>query len=79
MDAVSPVSHAEYSIDAGRWQYVEPVGKIADAPTEQFDFSVAPPQPRQGAETPVDAKEHVIAIRVFDRNDNSVTVKAVVN
>ncbi|MGC2637619.1 MAG: hypothetical protein WA294_10610 [Acidobacteriaceae bacterium] len=76
-DAISPVAHAEYSIDAGRWQYVEPVGKIADALTERFDFS-APLPPRPGAEAPVDPHEHVIAIRVFDREENEVTVKAVV-
>jgi WD40 repeat protein len=78
IDATSPVSHAEYSIDAGRWQYVEPVGKIADSLTEHFDFEAPLPAVRSGAESPVDSHEHVIAIRVFDREDNSVTVKAVV-
>ena len=77
-DAISPVARAQYSIDAGRWQYVAPVGGIADALTERFDFSAAIPQPRSGAAPPVDAREHVIAIRVFDREDNAVTVKAVV-
>jgi WD40 repeat protein len=77
-DATSPVSHAEYSIDAGRWQYVEPVGKIADSLTERFEFDAPIPAPHSGAAAPVDPHEHVIAIRVFDREDNSVTVKAVV-
>jgi WD40 repeat protein len=78
-DAISPVAHAEYSIDAGRWQYVEPVGKIADSLTERFDFDAPLPPPRPGADAPVDPREHVIALRVFDRNDNNVTVKAVVH
>jgi sugar lactone lactonase YvrE len=77
-DAISPVVRAEYSIDAGRWQYVEPVGKIADSLTEHFDFDAPLPAPRPGAEAPVDPREHVIALRVYDRNDNNVTVKAVV-
>jgi WD40 repeat protein len=77
-DATSPVSHAEYSIDAGRWQYVEPLGKIADSLTERFEFDAQLPHPRPDAEAPVDPSEHVIAIRVFDRYDNVVTVKAVV-
>ena len=77
-DAISPVARAEYSIDAGRWQYIEPVGGIADSLSEKFDFIAPIPQPRSGAGTPVDAREHVIAVRVFDREDNAVTVKAVV-
>ncbi|HEX4007451.1 MAG TPA: hypothetical protein VHX60_14845 [Acidobacteriaceae bacterium] len=77
-DATSPVARAEYSIDAGRWQYVEPVGRIADSLTERFDFEAPLPAARPGAEAPLDAREHVIAIRVFDREDNAVTVKAVV-
>lgn len=77
-DAISPVARAQYSIDAGRWQYVAPVGGIADSLTERFDFSAAIPQPRTNAAPPADAREHVIAIRVFDREDNAVTVKAVV-
>jgi WD40 repeat protein len=78
-DATSPVSHAEYSVDAGRWQYVEPVGNIADSLTERFEFDAPIPAPRAGAAAPVDSHEHVIAIRVFDREDNAVTVKAVVH
>jgi WD40 repeat protein len=78
-DATSPVSHAEYSIDAGRWQYIEPVGKIGDSLTEHFAFDAPIPAPRSGAAAPVDPHEHVIAIRVFDREDNAVTVKAVVH
>jgi len=78
-DATSPVSRAEYSIDAGRWQYIAPVGNIADSLTERFDFDASVPAPRPDAAPPVDPAEHVIAIRVFDRYDNAVTVKAVVH
>jgi hypothetical protein len=74
-DAVSPIAHAEYSVDAGPWQYVEPVGKLSDSLVERYDFMAAIPN----ATAPVtDAKEHVIAVRVYDRFENAVAVKAVV-
>ena len=74
-DATSPIAHAEYSIDAGPWQYLEPVGKISDSLTARYDFLAAVPV----AVTPVaDAKEHVLAVRVYDRYENMVAVKAVV-
>ncbi len=72
-DALSPIAHAEYSIDAGEWQYVEPTGKISDSLTERYDFTITL--------TPTQQKtsEHVLAIRIYDRAENSVTVKAVVH
>jgi len=39
-DDFSPVKRAEYSIDAGEWQYVEPVGALSDSRSENYDFSV---------------------------------------
>ena len=39
-DATSPIVRAEYSLDAGRWQFLEPVGKLSDSLTEHYDFSV---------------------------------------
>ena len=41
VDSFSPIKRAEYSIDAGDWHYVEPVGKLSDSPTEEYDFSAA--------------------------------------
>jgi sugar lactone lactonase YvrE len=74
-DAASPIAHAEYSVDAGPWQYLEPVGKVSDSLTERYDFTVPVPV----ATGPVaDAKEHVLAVRVYDRYENVVAVKAVV-
>jgi sugar lactone lactonase YvrE len=50
-DDGSPVKRAEYSIDAGDWQYVEPVGALTDAKSENYDFTVllsnAPPSPEE--------------------------------
>lgn len=39
-DDGSPIKRAEYSIDAGDWQYVEPVGALSDSKAENYDFSV---------------------------------------
>jgi WD40 repeat protein len=78
-DATTPISHAEYSVDAGPWQYIEPVGKISDSLTEKFAFDAPLRALSPDAPAPVDASEHVITVRVFDRSDNAVTVKAVVH
>ncbi len=74
-DATSPIAHAEYSVDAGPWQYLEPVGKLSDSRMERYDFTAEVLK----ATAPVaDAREHVLAVRVYDRYENVVTVKVVV-
>lgn len=74
-DATSPIARAEYSVDAGPWQYLEPVGKISDSQIERYDFVAAVP----AATTPVaNPREHIIAVRIYDRYDNMAAVKAVV-
>jgi hypothetical protein len=74
-DATSPIAHAEYSLDAGPWQYVEPVGHVSDSLSERYDFTVAVPTASQPV---TDAKEHVLAVRVYDRYENVAAVKTVV-
>ncbi len=69
VDTYSPILRAEYSLDAGDWQRVEPAGQIADSPTESYDFSV-PLAPGGG--------EHVVVVRVYDRFENMGAAKAVV-
>lgn len=77
-DATSPISHAEYSVDAGPWQYIAPVGNISDSLSEKFDFD-APLRPKQeGVAAPDDPQEHVITVRVYDRPGNVIAAKAVV-
>ena len=66
-DPATPIAHAEYSIDAGRWQYVEPVGKLSDALTEHYDFTA----PVSGA------VDHLVTLRVYDRYDNAIAAKVV--
>jgi hypothetical protein len=77
-DAATPIAHAEYSVDAGPSQYVEPVGKISDSLTERFDFDAPLNPPVPGAAVPMNPGEHVITVRVYDRYDNAVAAKAVV-
>ena len=38
--ASSPISRAEYSIDADDWQTAEPVGQISDYKIENYDLTV---------------------------------------
>ena len=42
-DATSPIAHAEYSVDAGPWQYLEPVGRVSDSLEERYDFTATVP------------------------------------
>jgi hypothetical protein len=48
-DSFSPIKRAEYSIDAGEWHYIEPVGQISDSKTEEFDFNAPLPKGEAGA------------------------------
>jgi hypothetical protein len=84
-DAKAPsaaIARAEYSVDAGPWQYIEPVGRISDAQTERYDFRAPLPQRSEQLRVaklpPANPNEHVVALRVFDRYDNSATAKTVV-
>jgi len=60
-DDASPIAHAEYSIDAGPWQYINPVGEISDSKTEHYSVRIS------DAEWKV---EHLITVRAYDRYDN---------
>jgi sugar lactone lactonase YvrE len=72
-DAASPVAHAEYSLDAGPWQYVDPPGKLSDSKREHYEFRIS-----------VDAEagkigEHLITIRAYDRYENVGVAKMVIS
>jgi hypothetical protein len=70
-DGFSPIKRAEYSVDAGDWTYVEPVGQLSDAKTENYDFKVTPEAAKDG----VASTEHVVVVRVYDRYDNMGAAK----
>ncbi|WP_348260630.1 hypothetical protein P8935_12540 [Telmatobacter sp. DSM 110680] len=72
-DAASPITHAEYAIDAGAWQYIEPVGKLSDAKREHYDVQIP------GKSTEAKSAEHLITVRVYDRHDNVGVAKTVFN
>jgi hypothetical protein len=89
-DGFSNIKRAEYSLDAGDWQYVEPVGQLADSKTASYDFQVAVPAgldqsaavnparpPREGT-TKTGSAEHVVVVRVYDRFDNMSSAKTVI-
>ncbi len=86
-DSFSVIDQAEYSIDAGSWQPIEPVGQISDSKAESYDFTVPVPanvvtdsKQELKPEAPgLSAAEHTIIVRVYDRFDNMETGKVVVN
>ncbi len=85
-DGFSPIKRAEYSLDANDWQYVEPVGQIADSKTENYDFKISiPAESLATQEAAAKTKkneagqvEHVVVIRVYDRFDNMAAAKTVI-
>jgi hypothetical protein len=78
-DSFSPIKRAEYSLDGGDWQFVEPAGQLSDSKTEDYDFRVTVPQP-EPAPAPMaksTGNDHVVVVRAYDRFDNLATAKAV--
>ena len=71
-DASSPIAHAEYSLDAGPWVYVEPVEKISDSKTEHYSVRISLDV--------ISGKvgEHLITVRAYDRFDNVGIAKTVI-
>ncbi len=74
VDGFSPIKRAEYSVDASDWKYVEPVGQLSDARTENYDFKVTPEAAKDGGAS----SEHVVVVRVYDRYDNMGAAKILV-
>ena len=78
-DSFSPIKRAEYSLDGGDWQFVEPVGQLSDSRTEDYDFRVAVQQPEAVPSLMAGstANDHVVVVRAYDRFDNLATAKTV--
>jgi hypothetical protein len=74
VDGFSPITRAEYSIDADDWQAVEPAGQISDYKVENYDLTVALPTDVGDAR----AGEHTVVVRVFDRYENVGVAKTVI-
>jgi len=70
-DATSPIARAQYSVDAGPWQFVAPVGGLSDSQREHYDFVVPPSLVDTGV------SRHLITVRVYDRYGNIGLAKSV--
>jgi hypothetical protein len=71
-DTASPIARAEYSLDAGPWQHIDPVDKLSDSKHEHYSVCVGLPQ--ESAKY----AEHLITVRAYDRYDNVGVAKAVI-
>jgi hypothetical protein len=81
VDSFSNIKRAEYSVDAGEWQFVEPVGQLSDSKTESYDFRVTVPAGKPAAATVTNTAgqlEHVVVVRSYDRYDNMSSAKTVI-
>jgi hypothetical protein len=63
-DAFSTIAHAEYSLDAGPWQFIDPVGGLSDSKTEHYAIHLS------ASIQDTKISEHLITVRVYDRHDN---------
>jgi hypothetical protein len=70
-DTSSPIARAEYSLDAGPWQYIEPVGRLSDARREHYDLHLT-------VDFVGKIAEHLLTVRVYDRYDNIGAAKTVI-
>jgi hypothetical protein len=78
VDTFSPISRAEYSIDADDWQIAEPIGQISDYKIESYDMTVPLPAPETAGQKGAADGEHTIVVRVFDRFENVGVNKVVI-
>jgi len=69
-DPGTSVARAQYSLDAGDWTLVLPVGQLSDAPQEHFDWTLP------GILAP---GEHTLAVRVYDEYENVTSAKVTFN
>ncbi len=72
VDSYSPITRAQYSVDAGPWQYIDPVGMISDSKREHYEFHIS-----------LDVEsgkigEHLITVRAYDRFDNVGVAKTII-
>ncbi|HJY88052.1 MAG TPA: hypothetical protein VKE24_14555 [Candidatus Acidoferrales bacterium] len=64
-DSYSAIARAEYSLDAGDWKLVFPVGRLTDALRESYDLLLLGLSPG----------EHTIAVRIADQFENTSSSK----
>jgi hypothetical protein len=67
-DPVSLIARAEYSVDAGDWITIFPIGGLSDAPKENYDFQLSK----------LSSGEHTVTVRVYDRFENVSAAKTTI-
>ena len=65
ISSAGAIAEAEYSVDAGDWQIVLPVGQLSDAPKENYRFEISG----------LAVGEHVVAVQVTDGFNNITASK----
>jgi sugar lactone lactonase YvrE len=81
VDSFSNIKRAEYSVDAGEWQFIEPIGQLSDSKAESYDLRVTVPLAKPAAATLTHAAgqlEHVVVVRAYDRYENMSSAKTVI-
>ncbi|HLH05676.1 MAG TPA: hypothetical protein VKW78_00415 [Terriglobales bacterium] len=58
VDGYSPIQRAEYSVDAGEWQVVEPIGEISDDRVENYQVSVPIPGASEASAAAIGSKQN---------------------
>lgn len=64
-DSASSIIRAQYSLDAGDWTIVPPVGGLSDSPAEQYTVTLRA----------IRAGEHTVSVRVYDQFENESAAK----
>lgn len=64
-DSASSIVRAQYSLDAGEWTIVPPVGGLSDSPVEQYSVTMRGITPG----------EHTVSVRVYDQFENESASK----
>jgi len=64
-DSASSIVRAQYSLDAGDWTIVPPVGGLSDSPVEQYSVTLRGVAPG----------EHTVSVRVYDQFENESAAK----
>ena len=59
------LAQAQYSLDAGDWEVVYPVGLLSDSPKQKYEIQLSGLKPG----------EHTIAVEIADRFDNKTSAK----
>ncbi|SRR5579883_77202 len=64
-DSASVVVRAQYSLDAGEWTIVPPIGGLSDSLNEQYSLTLRGVTPG----------EHTVSVRVYDQFENESAAK----